>query len=48
MDEILDSIDENVRKTIKLVLNLDGKDMFKECLVSHFNGNPILSKYRLT
>jgi len=34
LDEILDSIDENVSKTIKPVVDLDGKDMFKACLVS--------------
>ena len=48
LDEILDSTDENVRKTIKPVVNLDGKDMFKACLVSQLNGNPTLSKDRLT
>ena len=48
MDEILDSIDENVRKTIKSVVDLDGKDMFKTCLVSQLNGNSTLSKDRLT
>lgn len=48
MDEILDSIDENGRKTIKPVVDLDGKDMFKACLVSQLNGNPTLSKHRLT
>ena len=30
------------------MVNLDGKDMFKACLVSQFNGNPALSKDRLT
>ena len=33
LDEILDNIDENVNKTTKLVVELDGKDMFKSCLV---------------
>ena len=48
LDEILNSIDENVRKNIKPVVDIDGKDMFKACLVSHLNGNLTLSKYRLT
>ena len=48
MDEILDSIDENGSKTIKLVVDLDGKDMFKACLVSQLNGNLTLSKGKLT
>ena len=48
MDEILDSIDENGRKTIKPMVDLDGKDMFNACLVIHLNGNPTLSKDRLT
>jgi len=34
LDEILDSIDENVRKTINPVVDLDGKDIVKACLVS--------------
>jgi hypothetical protein len=48
LDEILDSIDENVNITIKPVVELDGKDMYKSCLVSQLNGNPTLSKDRLT
>ena len=47
LDEILDTIDENVNKTTKQVVELDGKDMFKFCLVSHLNGNATLSKDRL-
>ena len=34
LDEILDSIDLNVRKNIKPVVDYDGKDMFKSCLFS--------------
>ena len=48
MDEILYSTDENISKTIKLMVNLDGKDMFKAFLVSQLNGNQTLSKDRLT
>jgi len=48
LDEILDSINENGRKTIKPMVDLDGKDMFNACLVIHLNGNPTLSKDRLT
>ena len=48
LDEILDTIDENVNKTTKPVVELDGKDMFKSCLVSQLNGNPTLSKDMLT
>ena len=47
LDEILDSIDENVNKTIKLVVELDGKDMFKACLINQLKGNTTLSKDRL-
>ena len=46
LDENLDTIDENVNKTTKPVVELDGKDMFKSCLVSQLNGNPTLSKDR--
>jgi len=46
LDEILDSIDENVSITIKPVVEPDGKDMYKYCLVSKLSGNPTLSKYR--
>jgi len=46
--ENLYSIDENVRKIINLVVDIDGKDMFKSCLVSQLNGNLTLSKDRLT
>jgi hypothetical protein len=48
LDEILDTIDDNVNTTTKPVVELDGKDMFKSCLVSQLNGNPTLSKDRLT
>ena len=48
MDKNLDTIDENVNKTTKPVVELDGKDMFKSCLVTQLNGNPTLSKDRLT
>ena len=34
LDEILDSIDENVNKPIHLVVELDSKDIVKSCLVS--------------
>ena len=34
LDEILDTIGENVNKTAKPVVDLDGKDMLKSCLVS--------------
>jgi len=34
LDEILESIDENVNITIKPVVELDGKDIYKSCLVS--------------
>ncbi|GLJ25567.1 hypothetical protein SUGI_0489640 [Cryptomeria japonica] len=37
LDEILDSIDENVNKTLKPVVELDGKDMFKACLDNSTN-----------
>lgn len=30
------------------MVEFDGKDMFKACLVSQLNGNPTLSKDRLT
>ena len=30
------------------MVELDGNDMYKCCLVSQLNGNPTLSKYRLT
>ena len=45
---ILDSVDENVNITTKAVVELDGKDMYKYCLVSKLNGNPTLLKDRLT
>ena len=48
LDGVLDSIDKNGSKTIKPVMDLDGKDMFKACLVSQLNGNLTLSKDRLT
>ena len=48
LDGILDSVDENVNITTKLVVELDGKDMYKYCVVSQLNGNPTLSKDRLT
>lgn len=48
LDEILDSIDENGSKEIKPVMDLDGKDMFKACLVIQLNENLTLSKDRLT
>ena len=48
LDGILDSIDENVNISTKPVVELDGKDMYKSCLVSQLNGNPTLSKDRLT
>jgi len=48
LDEVLDSIDENGNKMIKPVVDLDGKDMFKACLVSEMNGNLTLSKDWLT
>lgn len=47
LDEILDSTDENGTKTIKPMVDLDGNDMFKACLVSQLNGNPTSSKHRL-
>ena len=46
-DGILDFVDENVNITTKTVVELDGKDMCKYCLVSQLNGNPTLSKDRL-
>ena len=48
MDEILDTIDENVNKNTKPMVEIHGKDMFKYFLVSRLNGNPTLSKDRLT
>ena len=48
LDGILDSVDENVNITTKPVVELDGKDMYKYFLVSQLNGNPTVSKYRLT
>ena len=48
LDGILDSVDENVNITTKPVVELDGKDMYKYCLVSQLNGNLTLSKDILT
>ncbi len=48
LEGILDFVDENVNITTKPVVELDGKDMYKSCLVSQLNGNPTLSKDRLT
>ena len=48
LDGILDSVDENVNITTKPVVELNGKDMYKSCLVSQLNRNPTLSKDRLT
>lgn len=39
LDEILDCIGENINKIVKPVVELDGKDMFKSCLVMWLNGN---------
>ena len=47
MDGILDFVDENVNINTKPVVELDGKDMYKYCLVSQLNGNLTLSKDRL-
>ena len=48
LDEMLDSIDENVNMTTKPMVELDVKDMFKACLGSQLNRNLTLSKDRLT
>ena len=48
LDGILYFIDENINTTTKPVAELDGKDIYKYCLVSQLNGNPTLSKDRLT
>ena len=48
LDGILDFIDENVNIATKPVVELNGKDMYKYCLVSKLNGNPKLLKYILT
>ena len=48
LDGILDSVHENVNITTKPVGELNGKDMYKSCLVSQLNGNLTLSKDRLT
>ena len=48
LDGILDFVDENVNITTKPVVELDGKDMYKYCLVSQLNGNLKLSKDILT
>ena len=48
LDGILDFVDENVNITTKPVVELDGKDMYQYFLVSQLNGNPTLSKDRLT
>ena len=48
LDGILDSVDGNLNITTKLVVELDGKYMYKYCLVSKLNGNLTLSKDRLT
>ena len=48
LDGILDSVDENVNITTKPVVELDGKDMYKYCLVSQLNENMTLSKDKLT
>jgi hypothetical protein len=48
LNDILYSIDENVKINIKPVVDLDVKDMYKYCLVSQLNGNPTFSKDRLT
>ena len=48
LNGILDSVDENVNISTKPVVELDGKDMYKSCLVSQLNGNSTLSKNRLT
>ena len=47
LDGILDYVDENVNITTKPVVELDGKDMYKSCLVSQLNGNSTLLKDRL-
>ena len=47
-DRILYFVDYNVNINTKPMLELDGKDMYKSCLVSQLNGNPTLLKNKLT
>ena len=48
LDGILDFVDENVNITTKPVVEIDGEDIYKYCLVSQLNGILTLSKDRLT
>ena len=46
VDAILD--ETSTSKKITPMVEVDGKQIFKSTLVSHLNGNPTLSKDRLT